>query len=291
MSHMESRVLINSLPKSGTHLLAKAIELFGYREHFDEQQLNDPDRITPIFFNYREVTNALAKRREQGILTAENDQMIPVGTLTPVYADVPSFRYWLAAMPLARYILGHVSWTAALASVLDELDYYHFFIIRDPRAVVASLISFILDSRGMPRGHFLQADFQLMSPTQRLEFILEGGYAPQADVEVRGFIDVYRAMFAWHKEPNCLFVRFEDLVGPQGGGSLERQKEVVKRIASHLGHPFDERISAEFQNVYSPSSRTFRKGSVDSWKRSLDAKSVERLNEYCRPICEEAGYW
>ena len=29
------RILINSLPKSGTHLLAKAIEIFGYEEHFN----------------------------------------------------------------------------------------------------------------------------------------------------------------------------------------------------------------------------------------------------------------
>jgi len=307
---MESRVLVNSLPKSGTHLLAKAIELFGYREHFDEHNLDDPDRITPLFFNYREVKNALAKKREgldhhyspspppacvrrigRGFaVRAGQGQAVCVGTLTPVYADLPTFRQWLNAMAYGRYILGHVAWTPALASVLADLNYHHLFIIRDPRAVVASLISFILDTRGMPRRHFLEADFELMSATQRLTFILEGGYAPQAGVEVRGFIDVYRSMFAWHKEPNCLFVRFEDLVGPQGGGTLERQKEVVKRIASHLGRPFDEHISVGFQKVYSPSARTFRKGSIDSWKQALDAKSIERLNEYCQPLCQEAGY-
>lgn len=290
MSQMESRVLVNALPKSGTHLLAKAVELFGYQEHFNEHHLDDPDRITPIFFNYREITNALAKRTKQATEEIEQDQAVCVGTLTPVYADLPIFRQWLDAMAYRRYILGHVAWTPALAPLLADLHYHHLFIIRDPRAVVTSLISFILDSRGMSRSHFLQADFEAMSASQRLTFILEGGYAPLAGVNVRGFIEVYRSMFAWHKESACLFVRFEDLVGPQGGGTLERQKEVVKRIAEHLEQPFDERISASFQKVYSPTARTFRKGSIDGWKQSLDSKSIERLNEYCQPLCEEAGY-
>ena len=72
-------------------------------------------------------------------------------------------------------------------------------------------------------AHFLEADFKSMSPMQRLIFVLEGGYAPQAAVTVQSFHDVYHSILAWRNQPNCLFIRFEDLVGEQGGGSLQQQ--------------------------------------------------------------------
>ena len=43
------RILINSLPKSGTHLLAKAIEIFGYEEHFGLMRLNRENIFLGIF--------------------------------------------------------------------------------------------------------------------------------------------------------------------------------------------------------------------------------------------------
>lgn len=283
-----SRVLINSLPKSGTHLLSRVVELFGYREHFDAAEPVSEPRATPLFFNYREVKNTLVERGWQ--IDNQSGNTICVGTLTPVEVDLPVFREWLEAMPQQRYILGHLGWTPALAPVLSDLKYFHLFIIRDPRAVIASLIAFILDSHGMPKRHFLEADFRLMSPAERLEILLHGGFAPQANVRVRGFADIYRSMFAWRNDPSCFMVRFEDLVGEQGGGSAERQKTEVKRMAVFLGEAFDSSVTDKLDTIYNRSARTYRKGSVDSWKQALDAESVELLIEYCRLLCEETGY-
>ncbi|NEQ11468.1 MAG: sulfotransferase domain-containing protein [Moorea sp. SIO4E2] len=285
------RVLINSLPKSGTHLLAKAIEIFGYQEHFTngDNLKDDSDLETPIFFNYREVKKALQKEKSSQKTEAPNKQ-ISVGALTPLYVDKSVFRHWLEVMSEGRYILGHIPQTPVLSEVLADLDYHHVFIIREPRSVVASSLPFILDTGKMPAKHFLENDFKQMSVEQRLDFILEGGYAPQAGVEIKSFAEVYRSMLAWRNEQNCLFLRFEDLVGEKGGGSLEQQIKVIKSIASHLGFPFDENIAAKSKEIYNPSSRTFRTGKIDGWKSSLDGKLVERLVEYCEPLCKEAGY-
>lgn len=284
------RVLINSLPKSGTHLLAKAIEIFGYQEHFTKGDIkNDSELETPIFFNYREVKKALQKEESSQKTEAPNKQ-ISVGALTPLYVDKSVFRHWLEVMSEGRYILGHIPQTPVLSEVLADLDYHHVFIIREPRSVVASSLPFILDTGKMPAKHFLENDFKQMSVEQRLDFILEGGYAPQAGVEIKSFAEVYRSMLAWRNEPNCLFIRFEDLVGEKGGGSLEQQIKVIKSMASHLGFPFDENIAAKSKEIYNPSSRTFRTGKIDGWKSSLDGKLVERLVAYCEPLCKEAGY-
>lgn len=280
------RVLINSLPKSGTHLLAKAVELCGFREHFDGQAMDDPMRVTPLFLNYREVKTAMAQQpsARQQVAT------ISVGTLTPALVDTVTFGEWLAAMPQRTYLLGHLGWTPNLAPLLAQHDVRHVFIIRDPRAVIVSLLSFILDTKGMPKPHFLEADFQAMSPTQRLDLLLKGGFAPLAKVQVTGFANIFHSMFAWQQEADCLLVKFEDLVGEQGGGSVQQQEQAIQRIAAYLGKALDEPLQATIQQIYNPNARTFRKGSIHGWQQSLDAATRERINTYCQPLCAAAGY-
>jgi hypothetical protein len=275
-----SRVLVNTLPKSGTHLLSKAVELLGYREHFDHP---DTAAATPMFLNYRETKNSVEKQNFSLLAT---ETMIPIGTLVPFQVAVPMVRQWLAAIAPSRYILGHITWTADLAPLLAELKFRHIAIIRDPRAVVASLLAFILDTRGMPKPHFLEADFKKLSRLEQLDLLLNGGYAPEAGLQIQSFAQVYRAMLAWQHEPNCLLVRFEDLIGEQGGGDEQRQQQTMVKIAQHLNCP----VTAPMPTVYNPSARTFRQGKIDSWKDSLAADSIDYLIDYCQPLCVEGGY-
>ncbi|MDD5033387.1 MAG: hypothetical protein PHE55_01400 [Methylococcaceae bacterium] len=277
------RILVNSLPKSGTHLLAKAVEAFGYLEHFaDAGGIEDPSRVTPMFLNYREVKEALA-RTGQAPASAEAER-VAVGSLTPVKVDTETLAHWLKAVAEGRYLIGHLPWSPALSALLRGLGYRHLCIIRDPRAVAVSLLAFILDSRGMPKPHFLRADFQELSPSQRLDFLLEGGLAPHAGVETQGLTAIYHGMWGWHQDPDCLMVRFEDLVGVQGGGSEQAQQALMARIAAHLEQPMPDSA------IYDPQSRTFRRGQIEGWKESLPAESLQRLENYCAPLCKMAGY-
>lgn len=284
--HSPQRILINSLPKSGTHLLAKAVEMCGFQEHFDSDQPDDPQRITPLFLNYREVRDAMLKQPQ----TRQAAANIPVGTLTPANVDPQTLEDWLAAMATGRYLLGHMGWTPALAPILKANQFKLVFIIRDPRAVLSSLLPFILDTKGMPKPHFLEADFRALSSEQRLDLLLEGGDAPLAGMPITPFRDFFRSMLDWQQEDSCLLIRFEDLVGEQGGGDIQSQEAAMRRIAAHLGKDFDGKLAAQFKQIYSTNSRTFRNGSIDSWKQSVDAVSLKRIQHYCEPLCAESGY-
>ncbi|MCH2049458.1 MAG: sulfotransferase domain-containing protein [Trichodesmium sp. ALOHA_ZT_67] len=284
------KVLINSLPKSGTHLLAKAIEIFGYEEHFStSSKLEGSEFKTPIFLNRREVIKGL-KKENITPNTEEISTKISIGALTNLYVETSILKHWLDAIKPGKYILGHIPKTPLLNPLLGEINYHHIFIIRDPRAVVASSIPFFLDTGKMPANHFLEADIKSMSSTERVNFILAGGFAKNAGVEIKSFAEVYRSMLAWRNEPGCLFLRFEDLVGEAGGGSYEKQQEVVKKIALHLGVSFDDHISSKLKEIYNSNSRTFRTGKIGGWKNSLDQEIIEGLIEYCQPLFEEAGY-
>lgn len=290
---MKDKILINSLPKSGTHLLAKAIELFGYQEHFNYHPnlKNDLELETPIFLNRKWTLKALKKyQNAPHTHIQESGSKIAIGALTDLYVETSILKYWLQAIQQGKYILGHIPITPFLNPLLAEINYHHFFIIRDPRAVVASSIPFFLDTEKMPGKHFLEVDIKSMSSTERVNFILAGGFAKNAGVEIKSFAEVYRSMLAWRSEPGCLFLRFEDLVGEEGGGSDEKQQEVVKKIALHLGVSFYDLISAKLKEIYNPNSRTFRTGKIDGWRNSLEPEIVDSLIEYCQPLCEEAGY-
>jgi len=285
----QNRILINSLPKSGTHLLTKTVEIFGYKEYSTnrgniKKAFDSIGFSTPKYFNYRQAKDSIKK---QSNLAAE----IAIGAFTPYFVNQPTMQYWLNTIPYGQYIQGHIPFIPILTPIITELNYLHLIIIRDPRAVVASLIPFILTAKSSGMGtHFLYEDFKSMSATQRLHFILAGGYAPKAKVEVNGFLAVYRSMLAWDNKPNCLLVRFEDLVGKQGGGDTDKQENVVKNIALFLGIKYDANIAAKVSQIYNPSARTFRIGKIASWKNSMDEESIEYLIEYCEPLCHEAGY-
>ena len=288
----KDRVFINSLPKSGTNLLTKAIEIFGYEEHFsgsfnleDEWQLE-----TPRFLTYRWVMKVLKK---EPIISQTEDSKGKIGigaAVSDFYVETSTLKRWLNLIKPGKYLIGHVPQTPLLNPLLADINYHHVFIIRDPRAVFVSNFSFVFDEKQVGFKHLLKDDLITMSPTERFNFLLKGGYAKEAGMPIRSYAERYRLMLGWRDEPGCLFLRFEDLVGEAGGGSEEKQKEVIQKIALHLGVSFDEGVSNKIKEVYNPNSPTFRKGKIDSWKNAMDPESIQKLIEYCEPLCKEAGY-
>lgn len=272
-------ILVNSLPKSGTHLLAKTIEALGYTEHFQNNATS-----TPNFLIYKEVKQALA------LYQSTTSDTIAVGTLAPIQVNIDILSAWLQAMPNNSYIIGHICYNAMLSNLLQQQHIGHIAIIRDPRAVIASLLAFILDSLGMPNPHFLQNDFKQRTISSQLDLLLEGGYAPLAQEQIKPFKDFFYDFWAWNQENSTLLIKFEDLVGIEGGGSMAQQTATIAKIAKHLAIEITPSIQENCKTIYNTKSRTFRIGKIDAWKATLDKKSIERIETYCQPLCEISGY-
>ena len=283
------RVLVNSLPKSGTHLLAKAIQIFGYREYFtSENYVNN----TPKFLGSYEILRVLNNQNIPDNQTEE--EVLNIGIIFPNLIPKSKLEYWLECPSKSQYINGHIPYNTELNKVLNNLNYHHVCIIRDPRAVMVSRLKFILNSESakdiLPQGIPLKADLEPMSTTERINFLLEGGYGKRSGITIYSFDQIYRSVLAWGKDPNCLLVKFEDLIGEQGGGSRQKQAQTLQDLAAHLSIPWDEEIARQTTNVYDPKTRTFRVGNIHSWKNALEPEDLAQLTEYCEPLCLEAGY-
>ena len=286
----KDRVLVNSLPKSGTHLLAKAIQIFGYHEYFtSDNYVNN----TPKFLGSYEIRRILTN---QNIIDSnqEESEFLNIGIIFPNLVPKSKLKYWLECLAKSQYINGHIPYNAKVNKVLTDLNYHHVCIIRDPRAVTVSRLNFIFNSESakdiLPQGIPLKADLEPMSTTERINFLLEGGYAKKADLKIHSFAHIYRSILAWNQDPNCLLVRFEDLIGEQGGGNNQKQLEKLMNLADHLKIPWNKEIARQTKNVYDPKTRTFRVGNIHSWKTALEPADLARLTEYCEPLCREAGY-
>ncbi|ALG66858.1 sulfotransferase domain-containing protein [Beggiatoa leptomitoformis] len=283
------RILVNSLPKSGTHLLTKTIQLLGYQEYALHKSYSLTLREwlgirIPKLLVYRQAKNATKK-------PADTQVHIDIGVFTPYPVNQPTLCYWLKSIPNQHYIQGHIPYHPALSPLLKSVGYKHVAIIRDPRAVLASFLPFVLSARQTDMGaHFLEDDFQPLSFTERLEFILQGGHAPQANVTILPFTQVFHSITAWQTDPNCLLVRFEDLVGEQGGGEASQQQATVERIAQHLEIPLTSEVRRNLHRIYDANSRTFRIGKIDSWRETIPAENLQRVIEYCEPLCKTIGY-
>lgn len=239
----------------------------------------------PPFFNYRQVQKHLSQRQK---LTHENSK-INIGTFFLQAVNISTMKNWLSYVEPGQYIRGHMPYSKVLSSILCESGFKHIFIIRDPRAVVASLIAFILDTKFEGNHHFLQQDLQALPQPQRLRFILEGGYASYAKVNIQPFINFCNEMFLWKEDPNCLFLKFEDLVGEKGGGDNHKQEQAMNQISSFLS--IDQHYAKDkLSSVYDPNSPTFRVGKIDSWKTAMKTEEIEYLEEYSHDLCCQMGY-
>lgn len=268
------RVLANSLPRGGPFLLASTLDLIGYCQFSS----NDD---TPSALNYQAAKKALHKVAP----AANHPEAIGVSSFAPLYAVPTTIQRWLTAVAVGEYMMGHMPWSAPLQAVMASLHYRHLVILRDPRAL---LLALLFNDQVMPR--FLAPDFALLTPLQQVEKMWLGGYLPQADVTLQPFATVYRSLLAWRDTPNTLCVRFEDLIGPQAGGTMVQQQVVLAQVAAFLDAPVDDAMSTRVDQIADPSAHTFGLAQRAIWPQSVDREVVDYVEHHCVTLCHEAGY-
>jgi len=235
----KDNVMCIAMPKSGTDLLLKCITLIGAKN---------------ISYNYLEQPKTsriinLQKPLKQSRVRAYTKN----GT--------KAFAF-------------HFLYTPDAQDVLKKYTYANFFMIRDPRAhLVSQAFDFEKKEIGGKKS-LEEIMIDMIKPSK--QYTQKRMIIPIEDLFLDiGMHEFYKLFLPWMNAEKFYTVRFENLVGPQGGGNIESQYKEIKNIAQHLGvNRTEQEIKDIAKNLFG-NAYTFREGKIDSWKQYFTPKVKE----------------
>lgn len=248
------RVLINSIPKAGTHLLTSELDRFNELRN---------SRL------HLEITKLL-KHGQRGAET------LPTLDLRKVERSVRTIR-------AGQYFSAHLYWNTALAELMANHGVKIIFMSRDPRDILMSRLHYI---KGLKR-HWLHNFItnHLSDDIARLRALILGHADEPMILSQRTTLDGFAK---WAQSPLVLAVKFEDLVGERGGGSAQAKLDTLYRIASHVGLRTD-RLEELAHSATGPTP-TLRKGKIGSWRTEMPEEIVALYSQRCGDLVSSLGY-
>jgi hypothetical protein len=138
---------------------------------------------------------------------------------------------------------------------------------RDPRDVILSMVNFASGQtkHGLSAINNLQAFSSILRAKPTLEERLTYALTDESFPCQAGD---YKRMYWLLHHPNVYTTSFEDLVGPDGGGSAEAQLRVTTGLMDFLGvsDPAPEEV---VQRLFKRDAFTFFKGQIGSWREAF----------------------
>lgn len=209
------------------------------------------------------------------------------------------------------YTAWHYPWSEQIVSHIKEVGAKAVLLFRDPRAQICSRMHFILRLETHPLHNlfakYLRTNHERMVrlikgiPAEELQAFtrpigdwdslnVEDGKGPLSILR-RGVNDNYRYFARWLDEPFVHTVRFEDIIGPQGGGCREKQLSVLRELMDFtgvkVGSPDAETLAGL---LFNRDTATFRKGQIDSWKEDFTPELHDIFLEESANLLQLWGY-
>lgn len=299
------RIVANSIPKSGTHLLDRLLLVLGFdqidfggiRPHpVGSERFPATKKRARAILGLRSPENVMGIGSHlvyggrfagaQGLLRTRGKEKVAVGVDFPRHLNRRWLKRRLGKVPDGGFVTAHCIYTPELASLFGEEGMKTVCILRDPRDVAVSQMRYIEERK----QHFAHKAFTaLPSDRERLLVSIRGGEL--GGRRLLSLDERYRRFSGWSEDPQTVVIRFEELVGAKGGGSAETQGETVERVASHLGLRTDEQRVREVQEVLFGEGKTFRKGQIGGWREEFSAEHERAIKEGAvGPLLVELGY-
>lgn len=244
-------LLETSVPKAGTHLLSMLLLEFGYR--MDANQPFNPN----VLLDY----------------------------------DAEGLRPAMRRLLPGEFVVEHLAWSAGVERVLREEGAKAAFVYRDPRAAA---VSFAHYAATMNPAHRLHAFFKSLPDLDARVMAVLDGVPDAASANGVGrppLGEMYDAFAPWRTSPLACPLAFEDLVGPQGGGSEDRRLAAVGRLAAFLGIGLGrDGMGARADRIFDRASVTFRSGQCEAWRGEVSERTLASLNERLGGRLADWGY-
>lgn len=225
------RVMANSMPKAGTNLLIRLLDLLPGMvrgPHIDV----GPDRGIEVFGqDEREQVQAFFDRLTAGTFGSS-----------------------------------HCYWFDDLVRMIAERGIKCITIVRDPRDVCVSDYHYIMKNANH-RLHWAYREMssdadRLMASIVGMASARLGGAEPSLDIGRH-----YENFVGWGHWSGGIVIRFEDLIGACGGGDDHLQRAAVEKVVEYLGIDVDtSQVDRVVDDLFSRNARTFRRGQIGDWR-------------------------
>jgi hypothetical protein len=206
-----------------------------------------------------------------------------------VRQDGHTKEYLLKRLGGGCFVSAHLPFSEEGWMKLQTMGYKQILMLRDPRDIVVSRFHFVL-KRPIARLHpYLTA---LPDDESRIMSIIQG----IADHEMPGGIglpDIGRQCtqyFEWVRHGSHV-VRFENLVGEAGGGSIDLQLAEVEALATYVGISLSKhQVKSIAQQAFYRNSNTFRKGAIGDWKNFFSDAHKAAFKKFAGQMLIDLGY-
>jgi len=263
------KVFLNSLPKAGTNLVSKLLNLIGYT-------YRPPGIAATLLLGKFSFLRQLIR----GAKFEKNPVII--GLDLPVAISHNWLEGKFSVLKTKEYMTGHANYSDHLYFLLHKYNIKVIQVIRDPRDVLISYVHYVARTP----SHFIYSFYKNLSFEDRIRFTLEGGKA--GDLYVESFPQMLKKVEEWVRKENIMVVKFEDLIGEKGGGSRLIQVRTIKDICTFLGV-----MNVDYEKVVDNlfgGTHTFRKGKIGSWKEELSEELKTLIEEKIGDIVKRWGY-
>jgi len=246
-----SPILINSFPKSGTHLLH---QIFEYS--------------LPCIKNYNTFIASMPSITQLEIGKRKTINMIN-------------------ATVNGELVRAHIFYDSAYEDLLVKKKIVHFFIYRDPRDIAISEANYLFD---MNKWHRLHKFFKKFSSLDdRIMLSIKGNDFYKTPVEYPNIVLRFKRYKNWLSSKNVYSVKYENLIGVKRDVEIEKiMHYYIQKTGEELN--VDKMVSKAISNIDPTKSHTFREGGTKKWKKYFNEEHKEVFKEIGSDLLIELGY-
>ena len=261
-----SPIFLDSLPKSGTHLLAKALTGLPGIEHSGRHM----DRKTIAEFADQGVVFPLEGREDINI-----------------QSDFPWIERLLESIPAGRFLTAHLNFHPKVHETLLRMNFKILLMMRDPRDVVMSWADYI----ARERNHLLHPFFVNTDLNYRITCGIQGVSGEITGTRRQPSIaELISGHLKWKTEGRAFLVRFEELIGDKGGGSREIQRRMIRKLAAFLETECDEPVVDGICTSLFGGTYTFNSGLIGRWRKGFSEAHKALFKETAGRMLIDLGY-
>ncbi len=166
------------------------------------------------------------------------------------------------------YIL-HAQCTSYNYDLIKHREFKVILLVRDPRDVLLSWAHWLKESPDNKKF------YEHISLHSLIAALIENYRLSHLTSQT--IVEFFEQYLCWLSYPKAHIARFENLVGPLGGGSAENQKTELQQIAAFLELDVTTASIVQCCTTLFGRTTTFREGQIGAWKKELTPSEKKAL--------------